>query len=145
MAALVASCVRRAAPRAAIGCGSTRPGLRGARASLEDAERTLTVTAEGATGRFEDAWLGATLAGSRDRLVPLLAAGQRVAAEHPHLAAAVTGYADGRFSVSEAARHLGLHADTVAYRLDRWHELTGWDPRSFAGLARSLAALRLTG
>jgi hypothetical protein len=135
---------RRSAPGAAIGCGSPRLGLRGARASLEDADRTLAVTPDGETGRFEEAWLWATLAGARDRLLPLLAVGQRVAAEHPHLAAAVVGYADGRFSVSEAARRLGLHANTVAYRLDRWHELTGWDPRSFAGLSRSLAALRLS-
>jgi hypothetical protein len=142
--AVVAS-VRRTVPPAAIGCGSARPGLRGARASLEDAERTLAVTRDGETGRFDDAWLWATLAGARDRLLPLLATGQRIAAEHPHLAAAVAGYADGRFSVSEAARGLGLHANTIAYRLDRWHELTGWDPRSFAGLSRSLAALRLTG
>ncbi len=46
------------------------------------------------------------------------------------------------FSVSEAGRRLSVHANTVGYRLDRWAELTGWDPRTFPGLVRSLAALR---
>jgi hypothetical protein len=142
---VVVDSVRRLLPDVAIGCGAARDGLRGARASLEDAERTLAVTSAGATGRFESAWLWATLAGAADRLAPLLEPGRRVAAEHPHLAAAVDGYARARFSVSEAARHLGLHPNTIAYRLDRWHELTGWDPRGFAGLSRSLAALRLPG
>ena len=51
-------------------------------------------------------------------------------------------FAAAGFSVSEASRTLAVHANTVAYRLDRWEELTGWDPRSFNGLVRSVAALR---
>ncbi|MFA9429719.1 PucR family transcriptional regulator [Egicoccus sp. AB-alg2] len=130
---------------AAVALGSRRPGLRGARASLTDAELTLAVTDDGDTSTFEDAWLWATLTGADERLRPLLADGADAAGRHPHLAEAVRAFADAGFSVSQAGRRLGLHANTVAYRLDRWAELTGWDPRSFPGLTRSLAALRLAG
>jgi hypothetical protein len=138
---VVATC-RATFPAATIGVGTPRVGLRGARASLEDAERTLAVTAESATGHFDEQWLWATLAGVGDRLEPLLAPGARIALDHQHLAQAVDAFAAAGFSVSEASRSLEVHANTVAYRLDRWEELTGWDPRTFAGLVRSIAALR---
>jgi hypothetical protein len=134
---------RRTAPTASIAVGSPRDGLDGARSSLTDAELALAVLPVGTTGTFEQVWLWATLAGAADRLGPLLTPGAQVAAEHPHLAAAVTAFADEGFSVSAAARQLSLHANTVAYRLDRWTELTGWDPRRFPGLVRSVAALQL--
>ncbi len=137
----VATTIRRAVPGGSIAIGTERPGLPGARASLEDAEQTSAVTGAGQVVRFEDAWLWATLAGADERLSRLLAAGRAVADEHPHLVAAVQAFAAAGFSVSAAARSLGLHANTVSYRLDRWHELTGWDPRTFAGLTRSVAAL----
>ncbi|GGI06011.1 PucR family transcriptional regulator [Egicoccus halophilus] len=139
----VAAAARSTYPSAAVALGATRRGLRGARASLTDAELTLAVTAASSTGRFEDAWLWATLTGARERLEPLLADGAGAAQRHPHLAEAVRAFADAGFSVSQAGRLLSLHANTVAYRLDRWAELTGWDPRTFAGLSRSLAALRV--
>ncbi|MCC5949132.1 MAG: helix-turn-helix domain-containing protein [Nitriliruptoraceae bacterium] len=59
--------------------------------------------------------------------------GTPVAAEHPHLADAVRTFAEAGFSVSEAGRRLEVHANTVAYRLDRWEELTGWDPAASPG------------
>lgn len=86
-------------------------------------------------------WLWATLAGADERLQPVLASGRRVADDHPHLVAAVRAFAASGFSVSAAARRLGLHANSVSYRLDRWHELADWDPRTFTGLTRSVAAL----
>jgi DNA-binding PucR family transcriptional regulator len=142
-ATIVADAVHQVVPGATIACGAVRPGLTGARTSLEDAERTLPVTPSAGTARFEDVWLWATLGGASERLEPFLATGRRVAADHPHLAQTVEAFATARFSVSEAARRLGLHANTVAYRLDRWAELTGWDPRSFPGLSHSLAALHV--
>ncbi|MEX2503313.1 MAG: helix-turn-helix domain-containing protein [Egicoccus sp.] len=142
-AADVVAAARAVFADAAIAVGSPRTGLRGARASLTDAELTLTVTDDGATATFEEAWLWATLAGAGERLRPLLADGAAAADRHAHLAEAVRAFAQAGFSVSQAGRDLDLHANTVAYRLDRWAELTGWDPRTFAGLSRSLAALRL--
>lgn len=139
--ARVTEACRRIFPRAAVATGATRTGLPGARASLEDAEQSLAVTADGRAASFEDVWLWATLLGAAERLEPLLQPGREVAAAHPHLAEAVRAFADGGFSVSAAGRLLGLHANTVSYRLERWTELTGWNPRSFAGLTRSAAAL----
>jgi hypothetical protein len=134
---------RTVVPDASAAVGAAREGLRGARASLVDAELTLEVTPSGTTCRFEDVWLWATLTGSADRLRGVLRTGADVAAAHPHLARAVVAYADHGFSVTEAARRLTVHANTVGYRLDRWSELTGWEPRTFPGLVRSLAAIRL--
>ena len=138
---VVAVC-RRLEPSAALATGRARRGLRGARASLLDAEQTLSITDEGATQHFDEAWLWATLAGADDRIGELLEPGTQVATDHPHLAEAVRALADAGFSVTEAARRLGLHANTVSYRLERWHALSGWDPRDFDGLVRSLAAAR---
>ncbi|MEU6577911.1 helix-turn-helix domain-containing protein [Streptomyces sp. NPDC046805] len=43
-----------------------------------------------------------------------------------------------------AGRALGLHPNSVAYRLERWHEASGWDPRT-ERLLFTLVALRLSG
>jgi hypothetical protein len=139
----VAQACREAFRDASLAVGAERRGLGGARDSLTDADLTLAVIAPGTTGSFDQAWLWATLTGAAARLRPLLAVGIEVAERHPHLAEAVDAFAGAGFSVSGAARQLTLHANTVAYRLDRWTELTGWDPRGFPGLVRSVAALRL--
>jgi hypothetical protein len=129
-------------PSAAIGVGLERSGLSGARASLEDADRVASLGVHGARA-FAETWIWASLSHERERLRPLLAGGSEAAEEHPHLAETVLAFADAGFSVTEAARSLELHANTVAYRLDRWHQLTGWDVRSLEGLVRSIAAIRL--
>jgi hypothetical protein len=135
--------VREVVPLATVAVGSERAGLRGAAESLVDAQHALGVTPDGGTETFDATWLWATLGASEERLRAVLAPGMAVAAKHPHLAEAVQAVgAAHNFSVSEAARNLEVHANTVGYRLDRWAELTGWDPRTFPGLARSLAALR---
>ena len=139
----VVAIAREVVPGATAATGVGRAGLTGARASLVDAELALEVTDLGTSTRFEDVWLWATLTGSDERLRGVLTAGADLAESHPHLAEAVVAFGAHGFSVSEAARRLVLHANTVGYRLDRWGELTGWDPRTFAGLVRSLAAIRL--
>jgi hypothetical protein len=60
----VVATARELAPDATIGVGSARSGLRGARASLVDAELTVEVTVEREVGTFDDAWLWATLTAS---------------------------------------------------------------------------------
>jgi hypothetical protein len=132
---------RRVVPGASVAIGASRSGLRGARESLVDAELTLEVTDHGAAASFDDVWLWATLTASEERLAAVLADGVAVAHAHPHLAEAVLAFGEHGFSVADAARHLEVHANTVAYRLDRWAGLTGWDTRTFPGLVRSLAAL----
>jgi sugar diacid utilization regulator len=59
------------------------------------------------------------------------------------LAETVLAFAAGDMSVARAGEALHLHANSVTYRLQRWALLVGWDPRTFDGLIRSVAACRL--
>jgi DNA-binding PucR family transcriptional regulator len=77
----------------------------------------------------------------RERLEDLWAAVEEVAVRRPFLAASVRAFARARFSATTAARSLHVHPNTLAYRLDRWHQLTGWDPRTFDGLQNSMLVL----
>ncbi|HZE34419.1 MAG TPA: helix-turn-helix domain-containing protein [Actinoallomurus sp.] len=127
-----------------IGVGLLRPGLTGAAASIVDAERTFALAAQtGGVVDFRNEWLFATLLTHRRELAPLFATDQSVTGLPEHLGAAVRAYAEHGFSVSAAARALHIHPNTLAYRLDRWHQLTGWTPRSLDGLMKSLLSLNL--
>ncbi|HEY0537302.1 MAG TPA: helix-turn-helix domain-containing protein [Actinoallomurus sp.] len=131
-------------PHLAIGVGLSRRGLAGAAASIVDAERTLALAAHGGGAvDFQNEWLFATLLTHRHQLAPLLQADQGGDALPAHLVAAVRAYADNGFSVAAAARALHVHPNTVTYRLERWHQLTGWTPRTLDGLMKSLLSLRL--
>jgi len=66
-------------------------------------------------------------------------------AARPLLAEAVHAFVKHGYSVTAGARVLHLHPNTVKYRLDRWRELTGWDPWAPDGLTKSLLSLRLFG
>jgi len=51
--------------------------------------------------------------------------------------------ADCSLNVKQTARRLGVHANTVYFRLNRINKLTGIDPRAFSGTLLLLTALRL--
>ncbi|NMO49813.1 hypothetical protein HH310_01180 [Actinoplanes sp. TBRC 11911] len=122
------------------GVGLPRAGLAGAADSLTDAERALTLAhRRGTAVHFEKDWLLATLLPHAQRLAPLTHtdAGE----DFPHLADAVRAYAGNNFSIAASAESLDLAANTVKYRLARWQEITGWDPRTLDGLMRSLISL----
>ncbi|XVU21895.1 PucR family transcriptional regulator [Actinoplanes sp. CA-054009] len=122
------------------GIGMRRRGLAGAAESFADGERAFAVAAgRGQRVEFETTWLVATLRSELDRLRPLLDPGLHL--DQPHLAAAVRALIDNDLSVTRAAQALHLHHNTVKYRLNRWRELTGWDPHSLDGLVRSLLVL----
>jgi hypothetical protein len=55
----------------------------------------------------------------------------------------VRAFADASFNVKQTARQLGLHANTVYFRLNRVIEITGIDPRTYSGLSLLLTALRM--
>lgn len=133
-------------PDTLLGVGLVRNGLVGAEMSVVDAERALSLAPVEGSGvvAFEDVWLPASLAGSRERLQPLFADAQQVARENPSLAAAVRAFSRCDFTLSGAAAELQVHPNTVGYRLSRWHELTGLDPRRFSGLLRSVLAVEST-
>ncbi|MFG2350551.1 helix-turn-helix domain-containing protein [Streptomyces phaeochromogenes] len=50
-------------------------------------------------------------------------------------------FAEAGLSLVNAAEALMIHPNTVAYRLGRWHKLTGSDPRTFTGLVRSVVGI----
>jgi hypothetical protein len=143
-AAGVADSVRALSPAPLVGIGLRRPGLDGAELSVGDAELALKVapSADGLSS-FAEHWLAACLSPQRRRIAPLLERGGNVAAAHPHLAEAVRAFAGHGYSVTAGARALHLHPNTVKYRLDRWRELTGWDPWAPDGLTKSLLSIRL--
>lgn len=52
-------------------------------------------------------------------------------------------FADCSFNVKSTARALGVHTNTVYFRLNRLKRLSDLDPRTFAGASTILTALRL--
>lgn len=135
--------ISRLFPTAIVGVGLRRQGLAGACLSVGDAERAADLPSRPGQHSFDSTWLWAILGREADRLDGFLDEGRRVGREHPPLAATVEAFAAAKFSVTAAARELHIHPNTATYRLERWLELTGWDPRTFDGLARSLAAIRI--
>lgn len=128
----------------AVGVGRQGRGLERARVGLVEAEMAFELaTARGDICRFEDEWLAAVLVSQRDAVEPLLEPGIGLAESAEHLADAVRAFSRSGFSVAESARMLIVSPNTLRYRLKRWHALTGWDPWTFDGLARSLVALGL--
>lgn len=55
----------------------------------------------------------------------------------------IRAFADCNFNVKQTARRLGVHTNTIYFRLNRIGKLTGVDPRTYAGTARLLTALSL--
>jgi hypothetical protein len=127
-----------------VGIGLRRGGLAGAVLSLGDARLALSAASRHRrVVRFTDVWAEACLLSEAARLEPLVAEASRTATAHPHLAETVLAFAAADMSVARTAERLHLHANSVTYRLQRWRQLTGWDPRAFDGLTKSVAACRL--
>lgn len=127
-----------------VGIGLNRAGLAGAAASLVDARRTLALTGpDRPTADFAEDWAAATILADARRLQPVIEPHRATVAGNPHLVEALASYAAAGGSVTAAARLLHVHPNTIAYRLDRWAELTSWDPRTHTGLVNSLWAVRL--
>ncbi|GAB2828742.1 helix-turn-helix domain-containing protein [Actinoallomurus bryophytorum] len=134
---------RRFARDGVLGIGRSRQGLNGARLSVEDAERALGLaTAVGHDVEFERHWLLATIVADTERRDDL-SSGIEAATENPHVADTVLAFAEAGFSAAGAARAQHLHANSAAYRLERWEHLTGWHLKDFEGLARSIVAIRM--
>ena len=134
---------RLGAPTGApVGLGLVRDGWGGAQASCVDALQAHELAVRrGADASFGEDWVAATLLAARERLADTWAAGERVAGSSAHIADAVRAFARNGLSVVAAARALHVHPNTVIYRLERWERLTGWDARSYPGLAMSMACL----
>jgi hypothetical protein len=59
------------------------------------------------------------------------------------LSRTIRAFAECSLNVKQTARRLGVHANTVYFRLNRINKLTGIDPRSFSGTSLLLTSLRL--
>jgi hypothetical protein len=55
----------------------------------------------------------------------------------------IRAFADCNLNVKRTARRIGVHTNTVYFRLNRIKTLTGIDPRTYAGTSFLLTALRL--
>jgi len=55
----------------------------------------------------------------------------------------IRAFGDCSFNVKQTARRVGVHTNTIYFRLNRIKQLTGIDPRTYAGTARLLTTLRL--
>lgn len=143
---LLIAAMRNEDDRVLAGVGMARTGLDGAAASIVDAEQALPLaTSSGDAVFFSRRWLLASLLPHAPRLAPLLAGCQVPAADHPELAQTIAGFARNGMSLAACGRDMHLDPNTVKYRLRRWQELTGWDPRTWDGLAASVVALGLFG
>jgi len=60
------------------------------------------------------------------------------------LSRTVRAFAAASLNVKQTARRLGVHTNTVYFRLNRIHKLTGVDARTFSGTSLLLTVLRLT-
>lgn len=127
-----------------LGIGLRRSGLQGARTSLSDARIALAGTGPShPVVRFADRWTELLVLADADRVGVLTAHSVTVARAQPHLAETVLAYAAGGMSIAATARAVHLHANSVTYRLERWEELTGTNPRTFAGLCEAVISCRL--
>jgi hypothetical protein len=55
----------------------------------------------------------------------------------------VRGFADCSLNVKQTARRLGVHTNTVYFRLNRVRKLSGVNPRTYSGISMLLTAFRL--
>lgn len=141
-AAQVSAAVAELTERPCLGIGLLRTGLIGAAQSIHDAEQALGLaqTRGGGSVSFEREWHAAQMASLSSQLEPLIGAGRAVAADHPELAETVLVFFETGLSLADAADRLFVHRNSVVYRLNRWKELTGWDPRVMEDLLRSVVA-----
>lgn len=137
----LAAAVLRVDPDATAGIGVERTGLHGAADTLIDAERAAQLAAGiGRPVYFSDEWVSATLFDEQARLMALFEPALELASTRPDLVEAVQSFGTCGLSITAAARNLGVHPNTLTYRLQRWTEMTGFDPRTFDGLVRSLTS-----
>jgi sugar diacid utilization regulator len=59
------------------------------------------------------------------------------------LSRTIRAFAESSLNVKQTARRLGVHTNTVYFRLNRINQLTGIDPRTFSGTSLLMTALRL--
>jgi hypothetical protein len=132
---------------ARVGVGVARGGLAGAHLSLLDAEMAYhaAVELEIDVVRFRDSWLECLALATRDQHELLVGPAIESLRADPSIRATLRSFLTHDGSLAATADHLGLHANTVAYRVRQLAERTGLDARTTIGSALAQVALALTG
>jgi hypothetical protein len=107
--------------------------------AVEVGQRT---SATGPVVRYDDVLPEAILLNDRDAATRLLRSRLDPLLERGSLLATLRAYLRCGLSVRRTAEALGVHENTVSYRLDRIRELTGRDLRDMLSLADVTLALR---
>jgi len=127
-----------------VGIGSAHSGISGASRSMRQAQLAFSSSSiRTKVRRFSDDWLISCVTSSAELLERDVVNAAEIATNHPSLRDTVLAFAESSMSVTGCARVSHLHANTVVYRLTRWKEMTGWDPRTFPDLAKSVVACSL--
>lgn len=92
---------------------------------------------------FSDIDLGELLIRRADRTALRLIPEWTQELNEGDLARTVRAFADASLNIKQAARRLGVHPNTVYFRLNRIRQRTGVDARTFTGASLLLTALRL--
>jgi carbohydrate diacid regulator len=135
----------RCQPR--VGVGLPHRGLAGMVRSYQDARAALRSSAAASTGRIcclDEAGLTGLVEGTSRATRRALA--ERILAPlagELDLAATLDAYFAADCSPGAAAEQLGLHRNTLAYRLGRVAALTGLDPRRFDDAVQLRVAMQL--
>lgn len=140
----------RRAPVAACGIGLEKETIASLPEALEEARLAVDLTNESRPLiRFSDIDLTefVTRGAGRTatRLIPEWLRDSHRNGSERELVATIRAFADCSLNVKETAAKLGVHTNTVYFRLNQVKDRTGVDPRTFAGLSTLITALRILG
>ena len=139
---------RKSAVQAGAGIGLNKKDIAQLPEALAEARIALEMTNPSrATLRFGNIHLTDFLIWGADRaalrLVPDWLREAHSSGRHAELTQTIREFAECSLNVKETARHLGVHPNTVYFRLNQIRSRTGADPRTLAGATLLLTSLRL--
>jgi|SRR5690625_902853 len=124
-----------------VGVGSTRDGIESTPTSIGQARLALTsASSSQPTSFFTERWLESCATSQLELIEAEIAHAVAVATNNPALAHTIRQFAASDMSIARCAREHHLHPNTVSYRIARWLTLTGWNPRDFSDLSKSVVA-----
>lgn len=134
-----------AAETGPIGIGLAREGLTGALESVRDAHQAFDAARKlnRSVMRFRQDWFACVLASQLPRLAPLVANAVAALEADDFTAETVQAYLDHDGRLGPTGETIHVHPNTVSYRLERFAERTGVDPRTNEGLLQVGLAMLL--
>lgn len=135
-------------PVARIGVGLDKHAVAHLPQAFEEARMALEFTGGNRTLRhFADIDLAEFVIYRADtaalRLIPDWVREAHASGSEASLIHTIRAFAECSLNVKETARRLGVHTNTIYFRLNRIKQRTGADPRTFYGTSTLLTALRL--